>query len=75
VSAAHGRVQLDGYRFVVDAAAIGSFTQGTGNGVVGTITIHYRGVAYPVHVWWSERSRSARASIAGATLKLPAPGP
>jgi hypothetical protein len=67
--------RLNGYRFVVNAAATGRLTQHAGNGVIGTITIHYRGADYPVHVSWSQRSRFARATIPGATLKLPAPGP
>jgi pimeloyl-ACP methyl ester carboxylesterase len=67
--------RLDGYRFVIDAAATGTFTQGIENGVIGTITVRYHGVDYPVHVSWSQRSRYARATIAGAILKLPAPGP
>jgi pimeloyl-ACP methyl ester carboxylesterase len=67
--------RLDGYRFVADATATGTVTQHAGNGVIATITIQYRGAEYPVHVSWSQRSRYARATIAGATLKLPAPGP
>jgi hypothetical protein len=67
--------QLTGYRFVADATATGTFVDHSGNGLVGAITIHYRGVDYPVHVSWSQRSRFARATIAGATLTLPAPGP
>jgi pimeloyl-ACP methyl ester carboxylesterase len=75
VSPGHGGLRLNGYRFVVDAAATGTVTQGLGNGVIATMTIRYHGVDYPVHVSWSQRSRYARATIAGATLKLPAPGP
>jgi hypothetical protein len=62
-------------RFVADATATGSFSSHDSPAqVFGTITIHYRGHAYPVHVAWRERSRYARARVPGATLKLPSPG-
>jgi hypothetical protein len=68
----HGRFTLHADRFVSDAAAGGSFTDGATTGrTVGTITI----AGYRVHVAYTQRSTDARARIGRATLKLPAPGP
>ena len=68
----HNRFKLHADRFVSDAAADGTFTDHPATGqITGTITV----AGYRVHIAYSQRSAYTRATVGGATLKLPAPGP
>jgi hypothetical protein len=68
----HGTFTLHADRFVSDAAASGTFRDDAATGgITGTIAV----AGYRVHVAYTQRSTYARATVGGATLKLPAPGP
>ena len=70
------RFTLHHDRFVGDAASDGSFTQNPANNAIrGTIVVHAAGRRYRVGISWTQRTTYARATLGGATLRLPAPGP
>ena len=59
-------------RFVSDAAATDTFTDDAASGAITrTITV----AGYRVHIAYTQRSTYARATVGGARLKLPSPGP
>jgi pimeloyl-ACP methyl ester carboxylesterase len=70
------RFTLHGDRFVADAASDGTFTWNPSNNAIrGTIAVHAAGRRYRVAISWTEPRTYARATLNGAALKLPAPGP
>ena len=63
-------------RFVGDAASDGSFTWNPANNAIrGTVVVHAAGRRYRVGISWTQRATYARATLGGARLRLPAPGP
>ena len=70
------RFALHRDRFVADAASDGSFTQNPANNAIrGTIVVNAGGRRYRVAIAWTQRSTYAHATLNGAKLRLPAPGP
>ena len=70
------RFTLHADRFVSNAVAGGRFTfNPTDGAVAGTITVDTGAARYTVTVSWTQRSTYARATVDGARLTLPAPGP
>ncbi|HEX5193816.1 MAG TPA: alpha/beta hydrolase [Solirubrobacteraceae bacterium] len=70
------RFALHRDRFVGDAFATGTFTWDPANNAIrGTVVVHTGGRRYSVAIAWSQRDTYARATVAGATLRLPTPGP
>ncbi len=70
------RFTLHRDRFVGDAASGGSFTWNPANNAIrGTVIVHTLTRRYRVVIGWTQRSTYARATLRGATLRLPTPGP
>jgi pimeloyl-ACP methyl ester carboxylesterase len=70
------RFTLHRDRFVSDAASDGTFTWNPANNAIrGTVTVRAASRRYRVGISWTQRTTYARATVAGATLRLPAPGP
>jgi hypothetical protein len=69
------RFRLRGVRYVADATVAGAGTWAlAGGATAGALAVHLpSGASVRVRVAWTQRSRSARATVAGATLALPAP--
>jgi pimeloyl-ACP methyl ester carboxylesterase len=70
------RFTLHHDRFVGDAASDGTFTWNPANEAIrGTVTVHAAGRGYRVGLSWTQRDTYARATLRGAELKIPSPGP
>ncbi|HXS44755.1 MAG TPA: alpha/beta hydrolase [Solirubrobacteraceae bacterium] len=69
------RYRLRGVRYVADATVAGAGTWALAAGATaGALAVRLpSGASVRVRVAWTQRSRSARATVAGATLALPAP--
>jgi pimeloyl-ACP methyl ester carboxylesterase len=70
------RFTLHGDRFVGDAAADGTFTWNPANNAIrGTVTVDAGNRRYRVGISWTQRNTHARATLGGAKLRVPTPGP
>ena len=70
------RFTLHHDRFVADAVSGGTFTWNPSNSAIrGTVVVQAGSERYRIKIAWTQRSIYARATLRGARLRLPTPGP